>query len=320
MLQRQRTLLQDDVNLLEQALLPDVLESLGGVGGASVALRPADGPAAGGDFYDALALPGGRGAVILGDITGHGREALARTALVRYTLRAYLQAGLAPRLALQLAGRVLEDELVDGQFATVLVAVHDPGRACSPTPPRATRRPSSRARARRSRWAPRSPPAIGVGLRTGLRQSTVPFASGMVACLFTDGLVEARADGRQLGRDGLADVVGRLGADDGAAAVLEQVRRATDDATDDLTVCVLRASSATAGVRTEELEVDAAALEGGRARGFLEACGVSGPVADEALRAAWVVAAEWGGAVLRVRCGVVDALRPPADLQAAVAG
>ena len=83
----QRASLLEEVGLLQRALLPPVPEELGAVR-TSVAYRPSEGMGAGGDFYDALTLPGNRAAFILGDVSGHGREAVAQTALKRFTLRA----------------------------------------------------------------------------------------------------------------------------------------------------------------------------------------------------------------------------------------
>ena len=192
-LSRQRSDLLQEVGLLQTALLPPVPESVGAVR-TSVAYRPSDGPGAGGDFYDAMTLPGGRAAFILGDVSGHGRAALARTAFMRYTLRAYLEAGLDPRTTLQVAGRVI-DEHLGGDFATVVLAVHDPRRRLAHL---CLRRASGPDRGR-----PR-PPRAGAGRivsadraghahRAASDHAALP--PGSVACLYTDGLAEARTEG-----------------------------------------------------------------------------------------------------------------------------
>ena len=101
-LEHQRRVLLDDVGVLQSALLPALPERIGGAR-VSAAYRPAEGLAAGGDFYDAFELPGGRTGVLVGDVAGHGRDAVPLTALVRYNLRAYLAAGLPPRATLHVA-------------------------------------------------------------------------------------------------------------------------------------------------------------------------------------------------------------------------
>jgi hypothetical protein len=105
-LDRTRRDLVADVGLLQSAVLPVLPETIGAAA-VSAAYRPAEGLAAGGDFFDAFELPDGRTAVIVGDIAGHGREVVPLTASVRYGLRAYLEAGLEPRSVLQVAGGAL---------------------------------------------------------------------------------------------------------------------------------------------------------------------------------------------------------------------
>jgi hypothetical protein len=302
-LARQRSELLGEVGLLQRALLPPIPDDLGGLR-ASVAYRPADGPAAGGDFYDALPLAGGRVGFILGDVSGHGREALERTAFMRYTLRAYLEAGLEPRAALQVAGRVIGDGL-GGDFATVLLAVHDAADgsltyACAGHP--------GPILVRDSPFAPviaGSSPPIGIGERTGLRQTTVPLRPGALACLYTDGLVEARTAEGLLGRERLERLVEQLDSGATATDLLERVAAEALVLPDDMATCLLTptASVTSGGFRTEQLELSAVEVAGPLPGRFLEECGVPAYLRVSALDEATRTSRRFGGAVIGVVFG-----------------
>jgi Stage II sporulation protein E (SpoIIE) len=302
-LDRQRRDLLQEVGLLQSALLPPVPDRVGGLR-TSVAYRPADGPGAGGDFYDVLPLPGGRVGFILGDVSGHGRGALARTAFMRYTLRAYLEAGLEPRVALQVAGRVI-DENLGGDFATVLLAVHDPetgsltyATAGHPAPLVVGPQPHDPVTAGSS-------PPIGVGVRTGLRQTTVPLVSGSVAAMFTDGLLEARTEGGLLGRERLAELLEELGDEATARRLVESVGSVARVMSDDIAAVVIQpTNAATAGLfRTEQLELTARELETDVAERFLRACGVAPADLEAALYDARMISDRFGGVILHVVFG-----------------
>jgi serine phosphatase RsbU (regulator of sigma subunit) len=302
-LERQRTELLGDVGLLQRALLPDVPQTLRGID-ASVAYRPAEGPAAGGDFYDVFELDGGRTAIIVGDVCGHGRAALAVTALMRYTLRAYVAAGFAPRVALQVAGRALDGN-PDGALTTVVLAIYDPADgtltyACAGHEPPIVLGPAT--------YEPVtafSSPPLGGFMPTGQRQTTVPLPPSSLVCFFTDGLVEARLGDDMIGRGRLTELLRDLEPDCGAQLLLERLAASADRAPDDMAACLVRATGdavavEAAGVRVEELEADTGELSGERVGEFLAACGVKPEAAVEALRAARLRASEFGGAELRV--------------------
>ncbi len=302
-LARQRRELLQEVGLLQTALLPPVPDKVGALL-TSVAYRPADGPGAGGDFYDVIPLAGGSVGFILGDVSGHGRGALARTAFMRYTLRAYLEAGLEPRVALQVAGRVI-DENLGGDFATVLLAVHDPetgsltyATAGHPSP--IVVGPETHVPV----TAGSSPP-IGVGVRTGLRQTTVPLVSGSVAALFTDGLLEARTENGILGRERLEELLTEIEDDPSAHRLIDRVANESTLLSDDMAaVVVTPTAGVTAGLfRTEQLELSASELDGPIARRFLEATGLPEAEVAEAEREARELAGRFGGVVLHVVYG-----------------
>jgi hypothetical protein len=311
-LDAQRAALARDLDVLQSTLVPELPERVGRLT-VSAAYRPADGPAGGGDFYDVVELDAGRVAIVVGDASGHGRAALARAVLTRYTLRAYVEAGLGPRSALQLGGKVLAG---DGEeFTTVVIAVHDPARrtltySSAGHPPPLVR--DSASPGSPATWT--SPP-IGWGVPTGRAQTTVFLGSGARACFYSDGLTEARSEGAMLGREGLDDVLGRLGPSPSAAAVLEAVRARADASPDDMAVCIVEAGAGHATPASEqEIEVDGEQLTSPRMHHFLRTCRVPRTEIGRALAAARPVVAEHGTALLQLRfdeSGVTIAVARP---------
>ncbi|HEX5619005.1 MAG TPA: PP2C family protein-serine/threonine phosphatase [Solirubrobacteraceae bacterium] len=230
----QRGILLDDIGLLSQALLPPVPE-LDGLA-VSAAYRPADGPAAGGDFYDVFALDDHRVGVLLGDVSGHGRDSVTLAALARYTLRTLLAAGHRPGAALAEADRLLEREMRP-RFATVIAAVYD-RRTTRLTYAKAGHAPPIVV------GAPHDPDAetpacpIGVGVGSEWPEYHVDLADGVSVCLVTDGFEEARRDGARLGRAEVERLVAAHERPD-AACLLDDLGTLADQVCDDTAAVVV---------------------------------------------------------------------------------
>jgi hypothetical protein len=306
-LERQDQVLLHDVDTMQTALVPQVPARLEGLA-VSVAYRPADGPAAGGDFYDVFVPRPGKVAIVLGDVCGHGREAVTHAALTRYTLRAYLQAGLEPRAALALAGHVLADPR-GFRYATVVLAVYDAqsgtltyANAGHPQPITFGFRPRPQPTSCAS-------PPIGWGVPTGRRQTKISLPAGGEVCFFSDGLTDARRAGEPLGRERLVEILHSLGPRPDAAQLLEEVRAESETTPDDMAACILAPEAVGEGIYThvEELEADAGALSGARVQGFLEECSPPAIEIAHALERARAIVAEFDTAVLAVHLAPTSA-------------
>lgn len=111
------------VETLQRSLLP---ESLPEVPGLTVAARYQPHAASvGGDFYDAIALDGGRLGLAIGDVTGKGLRAAATMGRLRGGLYAYALDGDGPSEVLSRLGRLAE---ADGALATAQYLIIDPAR------------------------------------------------------------------------------------------------------------------------------------------------------------------------------------------------
>ncbi len=303
-LEGQRDVLLADLGAMQAALVPVIPRRMGELA-VSVAYRPAEGPAAGGDFYDVFMLDSGDVAVLLGDVAGHGHEALTQAALTRYTLRAYLQAGLSPRAVLALAGNVLADAAA-AHFATVAVAVYDGEDGTLTYASAGHPAPISVGFDTPEPLTICCSPPVGWDVPTGRRQTTVSLPVGAVVCFFSDGLIEARTEDGLLGRERLADIIAELGPRPSSTDLLELVQASTDATPDDMVSCILVPLSgpATTSGHVEELEVDAADLDGEGVGRFLVACGVDGPRIASALAQVRAALGSQETVVLRIECPV----------------
>jgi hypothetical protein len=297
-LREQRGELREDVGALSAAVLPPVPASVAGVA-VDVAYRPAEGPAAGGDFHDVLELEGDRVGVVIGDVSGHGRRALASSPLVHYTVRAYLEAGLAPREALRLADRTLEGKLGE-DFATVCCGVYDPAHGRFDYAVAGHPVPVLTGGGRDHAVELMTPAPIGLGPPTGFRQTSVPVRAGQSICLFSDGVVEAREhdEGPLMGREGLAALIEACEEPRCAQDLLDHVAQTTTAGGDDMTVCLLTPEGARGrGAVVEEVEIGPQAGSVDKLDEFGVRCGMNrGQMA--AVREALEDAGD--GAVLRI--------------------
>ena len=181
---------RDLVISVRRSLLADTLPERPGVRLGGYYLPAETRYGIGGDWYDAVLLPGGQMTLIVGDVVGHGLEAAVAMGQMRSAARA-LAPDHGPAALLEALDRFL-CSTVKEPLATAAVVVIDPAqrtlRYClAGHPPPLLRGPDGTVSLLDE--------ATGVllGLETNnLPEEVVTFAPGSSVVLFTDGLVERR--------------------------------------------------------------------------------------------------------------------------------
>jgi serine phosphatase RsbU (regulator of sigma subunit)/CHASE3 domain sensor protein len=148
----------------------------------------------GGDFYDAVLLGDGRTALVVGDLAGHGAQAAARAAGLRFAWRALVASDPNPNLVMsnlnaQLTG---SEERSQGIFASLIYALIDPeggvqfSLAGHPPPLLLSATDSVPVS------ADERGPLLGVFNEAEWPVIRVDLPPGGTLVLYTDGLLEAR--------------------------------------------------------------------------------------------------------------------------------
>jgi hypothetical protein len=194
--------------MLQRALLPEDFGYHVGIDIAHRYLPASDLTGVGGDWYDVIGLGGGRIALVVGDVMGHGVRAAAVMGQLRTATRTLAALDLQPAEVLHHLDELME-HLGGSQnsvlFATCVVAVYDPTeRTCDLA--RAGHIPPLVVWPDGTSELVDVPPGVplGVGGHT-FESRKIAMPDGSVLVLCTDGLVESRGQGRDID-DGLNDL------------------------------------------------------------------------------------------------------------------
>jgi len=152
----------------------------------------------GGDWHDAFRLPSGALALVVGDVVGHGLEAAIAMAQLRGAVRA-LAAFSSPSELLDRLD-VFVDSLPDADMTTLVYVELDPGSgrfryACAGHPPPLI---VSATGVSRLLWGARSTP-LGSQFESRRVESIGVLGDAERLVLYTDGLVERRGEGLDVG-------------------------------------------------------------------------------------------------------------------------
>ncbi|MEU0675925.1 SpoIIE family protein phosphatase [Streptomyces sp. NPDC006172] len=213
---------RDIAETLQHALLTQ-LPAIEGLNLSAHYLPATYGLNIGGDWYDAFRQPDGSLITVIGDVTGHGLHAAVMMSQLRTALRAYAVDGGSPGVLLTRLHTFLH-HLQPDLYATAVIARFTPGDpvltwAAAGHPPPVLREPDGRVRTLDAK-----PGAmLGIPLRQEIADHTEPLAPGTTLALYTDGLVERRAQGIDPGIERLAAALGsfrteELDADLGGSA------------------------------------------------------------------------------------------------------
>ncbi len=225
---------------LQQSMLPARPPRLAGVEIAHRYLPSTKDTQVGGDWFDAIPLPGSRVALVVGDVMGHGIRSAAVMGRLRTSVQTLAALDLPPEQVLRHLDDIAQ-RLADDQLATCVYAVYDPvARSCliasaGHIPPVLVHRDGQ---AELLDSLPAGAP-IGVG-GVPFEPMEVPAADGDLLVLCTDGLVEMRGQDIGSGLAALCENAAVPGATPDELCEILLRKLHTQDREDDVALLIAR--------------------------------------------------------------------------------
>ncbi len=237
--QRAREEHQLAIRLQRAIMPPDVPPAAAAGVDVAVRYRPAEpGRLVAGDWYDTLLLPGKDLLLVVGDITGHGIDAVTGMVAARNALRGLAATGASPAELLRHLNYAA-CHLTEGIAGTVVCGRYDPDTRVLRWA-RAGHLPPILARAGTAETLP-LPGGVLLGLDPSAEydEARLQLRGGDTLLLFTDGLIERR-------EGSISDALGELAAaaappaDDAASLADRILSSAVSDTGDDACLVTIR--------------------------------------------------------------------------------
>jgi len=224
---------------LQRSLLPVALKTPPGMRIAHRYLPAGQTSRIGGDWYDAIPLPGGKVGLVVGDAMGHGTAAALVMGQLRTAVRILARLGLPPADLLHHLDEIAQ-ELTRAQFATCVYALFDPGRRTL-TIARAGHVPPVLAAADGTSSVLDLPPGLPLGVGEAAYEALeLPVPEGGTLVLCTDGLVESRTRDMDAGLEELRALLAGASPDLEATGETIVKHLYTGESTDDATLLLAR--------------------------------------------------------------------------------
>ena len=162
----------------------------------------------GGDFYDVFEAKGGRIAILIGDVSGHGLEAARIATFAKDVIAAFAHQFRWPHLVLRETSRLLVEKNLPG-FVTAFLGFLDPESGALVYSSAGHPPPLLSAEGQVESLSLAGTP-LGVFADARYRDIETEIQKGSVLLFYTDGITEARRDGDLFGEQRLGEALGRM--------------------------------------------------------------------------------------------------------------
>ena len=254
------------VEALQSVLLPTALAEAAGYDLCGLSKPAHEEEEVGGDFYDFYPAGDGRYCLVIGDVMGHGKEAAASTALLRYSVRAFCSTGASPAGVIAQVNTLLETQGLDFGTASLFVGLLEPRSGTLHYASAGHEPPLLRRAGGEEEALEVTGPVLGTGFGAAYEEKTLELGPQDALLLLTDGVSEARnRHGEFLGSAGTWWMLrAALKAASSQTALASFDRALTDyiggSRRDDIALLLLR-RTALAGFRPETFWVGASCSE-----------------------------------------------------------